>query len=146
MAREVVIKADRESVAQRTHLRIETRVFLASQARDFECRVETIFVESLLTVQLRGPANGVNVVLFDAPEIIFRLSVSKAEHGARVSVAEDVRNAVSIAVNGDVARERRRGIVARQRRSATAGENREHYEEGDCAINFEVHTDSHPPK
>jgi hypothetical protein len=67
--------------------------------------VESIFVERFLAIHFGCPAEGVDEVLLDAPEVVFRLSVSKAEDCARVGAAEDVWHAVFIAIDRDVASE-----------------------------------------
>ena len=105
MTREVVVESGGEGVAQRTHMRVETRVFLAGQPRNLECVVESIFIESLLAVNFRSAAEGEDKVFLDAPEVVFGLSVGKAEHGAGVGAAKDVRDAVSVAIDRHAPRE-----------------------------------------
>ena len=65
--------------------------------------VESIFIQHLLAVQLGRTAESEDEVFLDAPEVVLRLSVSEAEHSARVSTSKDMRNTVSIAIDRDVA-------------------------------------------
>src|SRR5688572_1042680 len=111
MALEIVVETRGVRIAQRAHVPVHACVLLACKPRDLECMVESIFVEGPLAIQLRRAAQCEYEVLLDAPEVIFRLSVSEAECGARVCASEDVRYAVSIAINGDRAGESWEGSV-----------------------------------
>src|ERR1043165_7915714 len=106
MAFEIEVKTSGEGIAQRTHARIETRVFRTCQPWDFERVVESILIEHLLTVKFRRTTESENEVFLDAPKVVFRLSVCKTKHSARVRAAEDMRNAVRVAIDRDVAGER----------------------------------------
>ena len=88
--------------------------------------VESIFIQHLLAVQLGSAAQGEDEVFLDAPEVIFRLSVSEAEYGARVCAAKDVRDAVSVAIDRDVAGE---GIRLREDKSLKCEEDAENESE-----------------
>ena len=120
MPREVVVETRRESIAQRSHARIEARVFRLSQPWNFECVIESIFFEHLLAVQLGRTTQSENEVFLDTPEVILRLSVSEAEHSAGVSATEDMRHAVSVAIDRDVASE---GIRLREEQSLKSQED-----------------------
>src|SRR5690349_3628855 len=77
--------------------------------------IEPIFSERFLAIQLGRSPERVDEVFLDAPEVVFSLRVRKAENGARVCTPEDMRHAVSIAIDRNLARERRAGgAVARR--------------------------------
>ena len=63
--------------------------------------IESIFVETLRTIQLRRPAKSVDEIFFNTPEVVLCLSVSKAEYGTCVSPTKDVWHAVAISINSD---------------------------------------------
>ena len=84
--------------------------------------VESIFIEHLLAVQLRRTAESEDEVFLDTPEIIFCLSVGEAEHCARVSTTEDMRNTVNVPINRDVAGE---GIRLREEKTRKCQEDTE---------------------
>ncbi len=65
--------------------------------------IESIFIQRLLAVDFGGAAEGADEVFLDAPEVVFSLSVSKAEHRTAVGAAKDVWDAVSVAIDRDVA-------------------------------------------
>src|SRR5688572_3092886 len=96
---QVVVEAGGVSVAECSHLAIEPAVFLAGQAWDLKGMVEAILVQGLLAVQLRSPAQRQNEILFDAPEVVFSLGISKTEDSASVGSAENVGHAVGVAVD-----------------------------------------------
>src|SRR5205085_7168114 len=85
----------------RAHVRVESHVLFARQPRDLKRVVESVFIQGLLAVHLRSSAQCVYKVFLDAPEVVFGLSVSKPEHGARVCAAKDVRDAVSVTIDRD---------------------------------------------
>src|ERR1700752_2796796 len=114
MTLDIVIKAGRKGIAQRTHARVEARVFRTRQPWDFECLVESIFIEHLFAVHIGPTAQSENEVFLDAPEVIFRLSVGETEYSARVGAAKDMGDAVSVAIDRDVAGE---GIRLREKHS-----------------------------
>ena len=99
MTREIVVETRGEGIAQRAHVLVQARVFLTCQPGDLECVVESVFIQGLLAVQLGSSAQCVYIVFLDAPEVVFGLSVSKPEHGARVCAAKDVRDAVSVTID-----------------------------------------------
>src|SRR5687767_11468943 len=68
--------------------------------------IESIVIEPSLAVYLGGSTECEDKVLLDTPEVVFRLSVCEAKHGARVRAAKHVRDAVSIAIDRDAASER----------------------------------------
>src|SRR5689334_8276370 len=79
--------------------------------------VESIFVERFLAIQLGRAPERIDEVFLDAPEVVFSLRVCEAENRARVCTPEDMRHAVSVAIDRDVARERRvcaGGVFARR--------------------------------
>ena len=57
-------------------MRVEARVFLLCQLRDFKSMVESIFFEGLLAVDFGGAARCVDDVFIDSTNVFFCLSVS----------------------------------------------------------------------
>ena len=76
--------------------------------------VESIFIERLRTVNFRSTAQREDEVFLDAPKIVFRLCVREAEHRACIGAAEDMRNAVRVAIDRNAAGE---GICLREEKS-----------------------------
>src|SRR5215213_6558440 len=105
MTREIVVETAGERVAHRTHVFVEARVFLLRQLWDLEGTVESIFIQTLFTINFGSSTECVYKVFLDAPKIIFGLRVSKTEHRARIGTAKNVRHAVNIAIDRDGASE-----------------------------------------
>ena len=100
VTQEEVVKTCGEGIAQCAHLRVETGVFLSGEPRNLERMVKSIFVDRFLSVDFRQPSHSANEVLLDAPEVVLCLSIGEAEYGAGIGAAEDVRDAIRIAIDG----------------------------------------------
>src|SRR5688500_13074604 len=76
-------------------------VFLPREPGELEGAVEPVVRERALAVNLRRATHRANEVVLDAWEVVLGLRVGKPEDGAWVGSGEDVRDAVSVAMNRD---------------------------------------------
>src|SRR2546425_10246487 len=95
----VVVEAGSEGVTESAHFWIEPTVFRAGQTRNLQRVVAAILLEVLLAVQFRRATKSQDEILFNAPEIVFGLSIGKTENRACVGRAENVRHAIPIAID-----------------------------------------------
>src|SRR5262245_41514316 len=96
-----VIQPVGRGLADLLHLFAQLRVISLRKPDDFERAVGQIGVERLFAVSFRRSAQGLNVAVFDLPEVVFSLGVNETEDDARVGRAVNVRYAPIVAVDGD---------------------------------------------
>src|SRR5215475_8095083 len=98
---EEIVQPIGRRLADILHLRAQLRVFGLRDLDYFKRAVGQIGVERLFAVNLRGAAQGLNVAVFDLPEIVFGLRVNETENDARIRRAVNVRRSPIVAVDGD---------------------------------------------
>src|SRR4030095_9204829 len=98
---EVEIQSGGEGIAEGTHLRIDSRVFFTSQARDLQSMVESIFIKGALAIAIDfgDPTESLDKILLNAPEIVLGLRISETEHSAGVGTPENMRDSVGVAID-----------------------------------------------
>ena len=102
MIGEIRIEAGGEAVENRAHLSGHARILRAREPRNLERPVAPIASHAVLFVHLGAPAECAQVIVLDTPEVVLGLRVGEAKRGRRIRFAENVRNAVGVAVNRDV--------------------------------------------
>src|SRR4030095_4695392 len=98
---EEVVQPVGRRLADLLHLRAQLRVFGFRNSVYFSRARGPIAVERLFAVNLGRAAQGLNVAVFDLPEVVFGLGVNESEDDARVGRAVNVRRAPVVAVDGD---------------------------------------------
>ncbi len=121
MVGKVGVQAGGEPVDQLLHATRQARVLGPCKARDFEGAIAPVAGHGTLAMRLGRAAQRPDVVVLDPPEVVLRLGIGEAEHGARVRLAEHVGNAVAIAIDRDLAGEIVRGRAAGARRNEQDG-------------------------
>ena len=104
----VRVKVEIEAVGKGVHERAEPRGAGGVVGAEFDGVDEELHaqvaVEFFFTFDLGEAAEGVDVVEFDAVEVVFGLGVEQAENGVSVCLAKNVGDAPSVADDGDLAR------------------------------------------
>src|SRR5690349_8135851 len=102
MTTDVVVQSGRERITERTRVWIETLVLLSGEPRNLKGMIAAITIECFLAVDFSRPPDSSQVILFDAPKIIFGLGICKSEYRARIGASKDVGNSIGVAIDGYV--------------------------------------------
>src|SRR5262245_15032582 len=98
---EEVVQPVGRRLADLLHLLAQIRLVGLRNLDYFERAVCQVGVERAFTVDFRRAAQGLNVGVFDLPEIVFSLGVNETEDNACVGRAVNVRHTPIVAIDGD---------------------------------------------